>query len=85
MDGELVPEKVPLGTHLTKSDYQDGIWALVAVDLSRLSSESRRVSITTPARVLVIVDAAAVREGESRSGLLVRSALGLMERMSEDS
>ena len=84
MDGELVPEKVPLGTHLTKSDYQDGIWALVAVDLSRLSSESRRVSITMP-RVLVIVDAAAVREGESRSGLLVRSALGFMERMSEDS
>ena len=34
------------------------------------------MNITLPERVLAIVDEAAKREGETRSGLLTRAALG---------
>ena len=47
--------------------------------MSKLSGKRVRVNITLPERVLAIVDEAAKREGETRSGLLVRAALGYVE------
>ena len=82
MDGEPIPERVPLETHRVGDEYKDGIWALVDVDVSKLSSRTRRVNITVPERVLAIVDKMAAREGESRSGLLARAALSYAERRS---
>ena len=61
-----------------------GFWALVNVDLSKLMSKTKRINITVPARVLAIVDKAAAREGETRSGLLARAALSYVERRSKD-
>ena len=60
----------------SNEDYADGLWALVDADVSKLSGKRVRVNITLPERVLAIVDEAAKREGETRSGLLVRAALG---------
>ena len=83
MDGEPVPEQAPLEVHRANEDG-DGIWALVTVDISRLSSKAKRINITVPARVLAIVDEAAAREGETRSGLLARAALSYVQRRSTD-
>ena len=83
MDGEPVPAQAPLEDHQA-SDGGDGIWALVTVDISKLSSKARRINITVPARVLAIVDEAAAREGETRSGLLARAALSYVQRRSTD-
>lgn len=83
MDGEQIPEQAPLEVHQANVDG-DGIWALVAVDISRLSSKAKRINITVPARVLAIVDEAAAREGETRSGLLARAALSYVQRRSTD-
>lgn len=80
MDGEMVPERAPLETHRANRAYKGGIWAVVVVDISKLSSKAKRVNITMPARVLAIVDEAAAREGDSRSGLLARAALSYVER-----
>lgn len=80
MDGESLPEQAPLETHRANKAYEGGIWAVVAVDISKLSSKARRVNITMPARVLAIVDEAAAREGDTRSGLLARAALSYVER-----
>jgi len=80
MDGEMVPERAPLETHQANRAYKGGIWAVVAVDISKLSSKDKRVNITMPARVLAIVDEAAAREGDTRSGLLARAALSYVER-----
>ncbi len=80
MDGESIPEKNRLEVHQSDADYADGIWALVDVDLAKLSSKTIRVNVTMPARVLSIVDEAAAREGESRSGLLTRAALQFVDR-----
>ena len=76
MDGESVPKQKPLEEHQVNEDYADGVWALVDADVSKLSGKSVRVNITLPERVLAIVDEAAKREGETRSGYLVRAALG---------
>ncbi len=83
MDGEPIPARATLETHQSNEDYRDGVWAIVAVDVSKLSSQTRRINITIPARVLDIVDQAAVREGRSRSGFLAKAALSYVQRRSE--
>ena len=82
MDGEVIPARVSLEVHQANEDYRDGVWAIVAVDISELSSKTKRINITLPTRVLAIVDKAAVREGQSRSGLLARAALSYVQRRS---
>ena len=84
MDGEPLPARESLETHQASDDYKGGIWALVHVDISKLSSKTKRVNITVPARVLAILDEAAAREGETRSGLLARAALSYVERQSTE-
>lgn len=83
LDGEPIPERASLEMHRANEDYKDGVWVLVPVDVSKLSSKTTRVNITLPERVLAIVDQAAVREGESRSGLLARAALSYVQREAE--
>ena len=83
MDGEPIPVRSSLEAHQANEDYRDGVWAIVAVDISKLSSKTRRVNITLPERVLAVVDQAAVREGQSRSGLLARAALNYVQCQSE--
>lgn len=46
------------------------------VGVSKLMGKHVRANITLPERVLAIVDEAAKREGDTRSGFLVRAALG---------
>ena len=82
MDDEAIPARATLEAHQGNEDYRDGVWAIVAVDISRLSSKTRRINITIPARVLDIVDRAAVREGQSRSGFLAQAALSHVQRRS---
>ena len=82
LDDEPVPAKKPFEAHRANKDYEGGTWAVVSIDVSKLSSKAKRVNITVPARVLAIVDQAAAREGETRSGLLVRAALSYLERRS---
>lgn len=78
MDREPVPSLRPLAEHQADPAYAGGVWALVEVDLAKLGSKTTRVNITLPERVLALVDAAAAREGESRSGFLARAALAAM-------
>ena len=75
MDGETIPEKRLLEEHQANEDYADGVWAIVDADVSKVSGKSVRVNITLPSRVLAIVDEAASRDGETRSGLLAQAAL----------
>ena len=83
MDGEPIPARASLESHQTSGDFRGGVWAIVAVEISKLSSKSTRINITLPERVLAIVDQAAVREGRSRSGLLAQAALSYIQRQSE--
>ena len=80
MDGEAVPKQKPLKVHQENEGYADGVWALVDADVSKLSGKRVRVNITLPERLLAIVDEAAKREGETRSGFLARAALGYVDK-----
>ncbi len=68
MDGEPIPARKSLETHQATEQFKGGIWALENADFSKLSSKTRRINITVPARVLALVGEAAEREGETRSG-----------------
>ena len=50
-------------------------WGFVDVDLSTIENKAVRLNITVPSRVLALVDEAAARSSESRSGFLARAAL----------
>ena len=82
IDGEPIPARESLETHQASEDYPGGVWVLVNVDVAKLSSKTKRINITVPARVLAIVDDAAAREGETRSGFLARAALSYVEHQS---
>ena len=79
LDGEAIPERRSLELLQKNSDYTGGVWVVVDVDISKLSGKVTRVNITLPERVLAVIDEAARREGESRSGLLARAALEYVE------
>ena len=38
MDGESIPARESLETHQASENYRGGVWALVVVDVSKLSS-----------------------------------------------
>ena len=75
VDGETIPSARPLEYHQDKREFAGGIWALVDVDLSKLSGKARRVNITLPERILSQIDSFALKTGETRSGFLAHAAL----------
>ena len=58
--------------------YTDGIWALIEIDISKLSVKSKRVNVTIPERLLNTIDQYAKRHGETRSGLLAQAVTEYM-------
>ncbi len=75
MDGESVPAPHTLEYHQSNPDYADGIWALVNVDITRLSGKTRRVNIALPERVLSLLDKYAYQYGKTRSGFIAEAAI----------
>jgi predicted RNase H-like HicB family nuclease len=75
MDGEPIPTPQSVEHHLNNPDYADGVWALVSIDLAKLSGKTKRVNVTLPERVLSLVDKYASENGETRSGLIAQAAL----------
>jgi hypothetical protein len=63
---------------VTFPDFKDGIWAIIEVDLSKLSLKSKRVNITMPERLLNSLDYFARKRGETRSGVLTKAATEYM-------
>ena len=75
LDGETVPHAVAIEHHRSKRRFSGGVWAMVEIDLSKLSGRSKRVNITLPERVLTQIDSCAARTGDTRSGFLAHAAL----------
>ena len=79
-DGEPIPGPRKIETHRGIPDYSDGIWAVVAVDLSMVSGRSRRINVTIPEQILSRVDDYAKKIGGSRS---IMMAADLLEYISQ--
>jgi predicted RNase H-like HicB family nuclease len=75
IDGEPVPPPQNIEGHMDNPDFADGVWAIVEVDLSKLSGKTQRVNITLPERLLTMMDNYAMQQGESRSGLIARATM----------
>jgi predicted RNase H-like HicB family nuclease len=78
MDSLAIPMPKSIEHHQDNPDYTGGVWALVSVDPSKLSSASQQVNITLPERLLRVVDDYAARYSKSRSGFMVQAALEFM-------
>lgn len=83
IDGEKIPQGRPIEAYHGKREFNSGIWALVDVDMSKLSGKAKRVNITLPERILSQIDTFASRTGDTRSGLLVHAALEYVSSHSE--
>jgi predicted RNase H-like HicB family nuclease len=83
LDAEPVPAPETVESHQGNPDYAEGVWALVDVDLTKLSGKVRRVNVTIPERVLTLIDDYASRHGETRSGLLTQAALVFIAEQAE--
>ena len=78
IDSEPIPTPSDIEAHKSNPDYKDGIWAIVDVDISKLSLKSKRINITMPERLLKTVDQYAKKYGSSRSGLLTQAVTEYM-------
>jgi predicted RNase H-like HicB family nuclease len=75
IDQEPIPNPSCVENLQKNMDYADGIWALVSVDISKLSGKHKRVNITLPERLLKLIDQYAKEHGETRSGLISEAAV----------
>lgn len=73
LDEQPVPMPRTIEYHRQNPLYTDGIWALVTVDLSKLSGKSRRVNITLPEHLLILMDQYASQHDVTRSGLIAQA------------
>jgi predicted RNase H-like HicB family nuclease len=73
LDSEPIPVATSIENHKSNPEFADCVWALVDIDISKLSLKSKRVNITIPERLLNTVDHYAKNHGESRSGLLAQA------------
>ncbi len=78
IDSEPVPVARSIEEHKNNPEYKDGIWALVDLNLDKLSLKSKRVNITMPERLLNSLDYFAKKHGETRSGILAQAATQYM-------
>lgn len=80
IDGERIPPPASIDTYQRKPAYPGGVWALVSIDLVKLSGKAKRINITLPERALAELDSCAKSIGETRSGFLLRAALEYIAR-----
>ena len=69
IDGQKIPQGRPIEHYRGKRKFSSGIWALVDVDLSKLSGKAKRVNITLPERILSQIDTFALQTGDTPVGV----------------
>ncbi len=74
------PAPKPLEAHQKNRKYKGWTWAVIEVDLAELDDKTERINITLPRKVLRVIDEAAKRSGESRSGYLARVGIESVRR-----
>ena len=78
IDSEPIPTPSDIEAYKSNPDFKNGIWAIIEVDISKLSLKSKRINITMPERLIRTVDQYAKKSGTSRSGLLSQAVTEYM-------
>jgi predicted RNase H-like HicB family nuclease len=75
-DGDPIPFKKPIESHLDNSDLADGILAIVDIDLAKISGKAKRIDITIPVKFLEQIDNYIVHHHRSnRSAFIAEAAM----------
>jgi len=74
-DKRPIPALRTLDEHAKKRQWKGWTLAVVDVDLGEIDKKVERINITLSRRVLRVIDDAAKRAGESRSGYIARVGL----------
>ncbi len=72
-DGEPIPSSTSIESHQNNPDFENGIWALVTIDVGKLNVKTKRINITMPENVIISADEYAKKNQISRSYLLTRA------------
>ena len=84
LDGDPLPDPLELESHLANPDYSDAaLWAVVDVDLSKLSGKSQRINVTIPDLFLRQIDEHVHTHDMTRSGLFLQGALAEIKKANE--
>ena len=84
LESEPVPPPKSIEYHQNDPAYADGIWAVVSVDIAKLSGKSKRVNITVPERLLALMDQYAAQRGGTRSGLIAEATMEYIAARTEE-
>lgn len=80
IDNESVPVGTTIDRWINEEEFQEGVWALVDIDLSLISGKAKRINITMPERVLSLIDLYAKNHAiKNRSSFLADAALSYIE------
>jgi predicted RNase H-like HicB family nuclease len=75
-----IPAPTAWETLASRPDYQDGVWLLADIDLTRLGTRSVQLNVSLPEGLLRRIDAYAKAQHMSRSGFLAKAAAEALER-----
>lgn len=82
-ESDPLPSPTPLENLARDARYQNGVWMLVDLDLSRIDPAPKRVNISLPSSLLARIDEFAEVRHMSRSGFLAQAAATAMEKASQ--
>lgn len=80
IDGEPVPTASDIEALRADENYANATWAVVDIDISRLSGKTRRINITMAERLLSQLDEVVERAGGTRSGLLADAVMEYLRK-----
>lgn len=69
-----IPAPSPLEQVALDPEYVGGVWMLVDIDLTKVSTKSVRVNISLPANLVSKIDSYAQSHHMSRSGFIAKAA-----------
>ncbi len=76
-DGEEIPMGSTLEAYKNEKDYEDGIWALVNIDIAPFLGKAQKINVTLPGRLISKIDKAVEEKSlyGNRSNFLAKAAM----------
>ncbi len=76
-EGGEIPSGSTIEAYKDQEDYQDGLWALVDVDITPYLGKAHKINVTLPGRLISKIDQAVADKSlyQSRSNFLAKAAM----------
>ncbi|MCX7092195.1 MAG: type II toxin-antitoxin system HicB family antitoxin [Methylobacter sp.] len=75
-----IPAPSPMKKLIANPDYAGGVWMLIDVDVSRLSTKPMRINISLPENLVQSIDRYVKTHHLTRSGFLAKAALAEIQK-----